>query len=306
MPSMKSENPTTPASPGALKVFFLAARPRTWIASISPVLIGAALAAKEGFFNSFAFFLTLCFALLIQIGTNFANDAFDFLKGADTAARMGPKRATQQGWISAQSMVRTACATFFLACLVALPLMIRAGWWSFPLAALCILFGLAYTGGPKPLGYLGLGELLVFLFFGPIAAGGTYFLQTSQFSSLPIFAGFAPGLLSCALLIANNLRDEKGDRQAGKQTLVVRWGKLWGSWEYAMSVVLAALIPPFLVILYQSPKTLLLASLILPLSYPCLKRAFCFHNEQEILPVLQGSALLLYAYTALFCLGLLW
>lgn len=306
MPSMKSENPATQTSPGAHKAWLLAARPRTWIASISPVLIGTALAMREGAFDLFLFSLTLCFGLLIQIGTNFANDAFDFLKGADTTARIGPKRATQQGWISAQTMIRAALLVFFFACLAALPLMIRAGWWSFPLAALCILFGLAYTGGPKPLGYLGLGELLVFFFFGPIAVCGTYFLQTSQLNSLSLLAGCAPGLLSCSLLIANNLRDEKSDRIAGKRTIVVRFGKQFGCWEYTLTILFAALIPAALVFLYQAPKTLLLASSILPLSYPCLKQLFRSQNQLEIIPVLQKSALLLYVYTIFFCVGALW
>ncbi len=162
----------------SLKAFFLGARPRTWSASLSPVLIGACLAAREAPIDIPILFLTLLFSLLIQIGTNYANDYFDFVKNADTSARIGPKRAVQQGWVSPRAMLLAAILAFACAFLFAIPLMIAAGLWSFPIAALCILLGILYTGGPKPLGYLGLGELLVFFFFGPFASAGAYFQQT--------------------------------------------------------------------------------------------------------------------------------
>ena len=305
MPLTKSENPILQNSPSALNAWALASRPKTWIASLSPVLIGTALAAGEGI-DYARFILVLLFSLLIQIGTNFANDFFDFAKGADTAERIGPKRAVQQGWISPRAMLRGALLAFGTALLIAIPLMLLAGWWSFPMAGAAVLFGILYTGGPKPLGYLGLGELLVLLFFGPIACCGAYYLQTLSLS-FPIFlASLAPGLLSSAILIANNLRDQKTDAAANKRTLIVRFGRRFGSWEYTLSIALAASIPPLLVLFCQAKAPLLLASSILPASIPLLKKVFHFQSPAELIPVLQGTSLLLFLYTLLFSLALLW
>jgi 1,4-dihydroxy-2-naphthoate octaprenyltransferase len=291
MPLLKNGNPTMPASPSALKAFFLASRPKTWIASISPVLIGTTMAPQK---DLKLFFLTLIFSLFIQIGTNFANDYFDFINGADTVLRNGPKRATQQGWISPNAMLRGTALVFILAILAAIPLMVTAGLWSIALAALCVAFGILYTGGPKPLGYLGLGEILVFIFFGPIATMGTFFLQT-QTITMPLFiASLAPGLLSCSILVANNLRDEKTDRVAGKNTLVVRFGKTFGSWEYTLTLLGALLVPLYF--------HLVLPSLIFMGAIPLIKRAFRFQDPLELISLLQGSALLLIVYTILFCL----
>jgi 1,4-dihydroxy-2-naphthoate octaprenyltransferase len=299
---MKNESQTTHASPSALKAFFLASRPKTWIASLSPVCIGSVIARD---IHIPILILTLLFSLFIQIGTNFANDYFDFVNGADTVSRNGPKRATQQGWISPPSMLMATFLIFGTALLIAVPLMVLAGLWSLLLAATCVAFGLLYTGGPKPLGYLGLGELLVFIFFGPVATCGAYFLQTGTVDLAILIASLAPGLLSCAILIANNLRDEKTDKLAGKFTLIVRFGRTFGSWEYTLSILAAALIPILLVYFYNAPMKLLVASLILPLSLPSIRKAFTFRDPLEIIPILPATALLLFLYTILFCTALL-
>lgn len=300
---MKSANPILPASPSALKAYFLASRPKTWVASLSPVFVGAAMAPR---FSLSIFFLTLLFSLLIQIGTNYANDYFDFVNGADTNLRNGPKRATQEGWVSPSSMLLATCLIFAGALLVAIPLMIIAGLWSLFLAAACIAFGILYTGGPKPLGYLGLGETLVFLFFGPVAACGAFFLQTGSVTMPMFIASLAPGFLSCSILIANNLRDEKSDRVANKKTLIVRFGRTFGSWEYTLTIVSAAAVPLILVFFYDAPALLLSASLILPLAFPWIRKAFKFRDPLELISVLQGSALLLFLYSAFFCVAILW
>lgn len=298
MPSMKNENPTLLASPSALKSYFLASRPKTWIASLSPVLIGTAMSSK---FDLQIFFLTLSFSLLIQIGTNFANDYFDFINGADSPQRVGPKRATQEGWITPSAMKLATCIVFAAALLAAFPLMIKAGIWSLFVAATCIALGVLYTGGPKPLGYMGLGEILVFIFFGPVATCGTYFLQTG-IVTLPVFiASLAPGFLSCALLVANNLRDETSDRAANKRTLVARFGRKFGSWEFVVLIEAATAIPVILVIFFSAPFYLLAASLISPAASPWLKKAFDFQNPLELISVLQTTSLLLSIYTLLFC-----
>lgn len=293
MHSTKSERPISQNSPSALEKWFLAARPKTWIACMSPVLIGASMAPNISWP---LFFLTLCFALLIQIGTNFANDYFDFVKGADTEERLGPKRAVQQGWISPSSMKKGFCIAFAIAFVVAIPLMAIAGLWSLPIAILAIGFGLLYTGGPKPLGYLGLGEVLVFFFFGPIAVCGTYFLQTGTLHENVLLASIAPGLFSCALLIANNLRDEKTDRKAHKKTLVVRFGSLFGKLEYAFTIFLPFFIPLGLIFFYKAPVNLLGPFFLFPIAIHLVK------SEKS----LEGTALLFFFYTLLFTLSFVW
>ncbi|MBX7065975.1 MAG: 1,4-dihydroxy-2-naphthoate polyprenyltransferase [Parachlamydiales bacterium] len=292
MPSLKSANPISNASPSALKAFLLASRPKTWIASVSPVLIGASLTPR---LDGTIFLLTLLFSLFIQIGTNFANDYFDFIKGADTAKRQGPKRATQQGWISPQSMWIACLVVFGSAVLFAIPLMMIAGIWSFFLAALCVAFGILYTGGPKPLGYLGLGELFVFPFFGPIAACGTYFLQTGTVSMSVLIASLAPGFLSCAILVANNLRDEENDIAAGKMTLVARFGRTFGAIEYTLCVVFAACVPLWMMNSY--PKVLFASSIVLLAPF---KTVF---SSSDLIPVLPKTARLLILYTLIFCIS---
>lgn len=298
MPSSKSANPTSSASPSALKAYFLASRPRTWPASLCPVWIGAWMAPE---IEWTVFVLTLGFSLFIQIGTNYANDYFDYQKGADTSERIGPKRAVQQGWVSPASMLLAAVIAFGLAVALAIPLMVRAGLWSLPAAALCVLFGVLYTGGPKPLGYLGLGETLVFVFFGPVAVCGAYFLQTMSLSAEAIVASLAPGFLSCSILIANNLRDENSDRAANKRTLAVRFGRVFGAWEYTGSLLAAALVPLALIYFYEFPLNLASASLLFFAAIPSIKRAFEFETPLEAMPLLQNSSALLLVYTILFC-----
>ncbi len=295
---MKSASPISSASPSALKAYFFASRPKTWIASLSPVFIGGTLAPN---LNIPIFILTLLFSLFIQIGTNFANDYFDFIKGADTHLRCGPKRATLEGWISPQGMLRACFSIFSLAIFIAIPLMIKAGFWSFFLAGTCVLFGFLYTGGPKPLGYLGLGELLVFPFFGPIATCGTYFLQTNTLAWPVFFASLAPGFLSCAILIANNLRDEISDRAAQKWTLIARFGKTFGAIEYTLAILLAAIVPFILVFGFGAKTNLLSASMIAIFAIPDILKVFSFRDPKELLSVLQQSALLLFFYTLFFC-----
>lgn len=289
MPSMKNENQILANSPSALKAFLIATRPKTWIASLSPVFIGTVMAAKV---DGLVFFLTLLFSLFIQIGANYANDYFDFINGADTHLRNGPKRVTQQGWIRPHVMFNATMIIFSIALLIAIPLMIRAGLWSLFIAGICILFAILYTGGPKPLGYLGLGELLVFFFFGPLATCGSFFLQTLTLNSLVFIASLAPGLLSSAILIANNLRDEKTDKVAKKNTLIVRFGKKFGSIEYTLAILLAALVPIFLKI-----YTPLLSFIF---AIPLIKKAFDFKDPLELIPLLQKTAFVLIVYTLLY------
>lgn len=286
MHSMKNESPISQSSPSVLKAWILATRPKTWIASLAPVCIGASMAPTLYWR---VFILTALFSLLIQIGTNFANDLFDFLSGADTEERKGPKRAVQQGWITPESMKKATIFVFSAAFICAIPLMLIAGIWSLVITSLAITFGILYTGGPKPLGYLGLGEVLVFIFFGPIATCGTYFLQTGLVSSASLIASIAPGLFSCAILVANNLRDEETDRKANKKTLVVRFGKLFGQIEFAFCILLPFAVPIAL-LFFDGPYNLLGPFFLFPLAIQIIKQG-------ASLPL---SSLLFFFYTVLF------
>jgi 1,4-dihydroxy-2-naphthoate polyprenyltransferase len=209
-----------------------AARPKTLPAAVVPVALGSALAWADGVFAAVPAALCLGFALLIQIGTNFANDYFDFRKGADTDERLGPPRAVASGWIPPGTMLAATYATFALAFLVGCFLIPYGGWGLLAIGALSILCGLAYTGGPYPLGYNGLGDVFVFLFFGLIATAFTHYVQAGSWSGEAWLLGCIPGALATNLLVVNNLRDVTTDRKAGKRTLVVRLGVRFGEAEY--------------------------------------------------------------------------
>ncbi|MBI3508684.1 MAG: 1,4-dihydroxy-2-naphthoate octaprenyltransferase [Chlamydiia bacterium] len=294
---MKNGNQILPASPSALKLYVSAMRPRTWPLSLAPVCIGTSMVRRD--VDLALFLCALLFSLFIQIGTNLANDYFDFVKGADNAHRIGPLRACASGLIEPRSIYRTALAFFASALFVAIPLMVRVGLWSLPIAASCVLFGIFYTGGKKPLGYLGLGEILALIFFGPVACCGAYYLQTGLIRFSVFLSALSPGLLSVAVLVANNLRDEKSDRLAGKWTLIARLGRTFGSWEYALCILLAGIIPYFI----ARSSFQLLPMAILPASYPLIRKAFCFDHPKELIGLLKGTVLLLVAYTVLFSIA---
>ena len=214
-----------------------AARARTLPASVAPVLIGVVLAYTDGVGHALAAVFALIGAILIQIGTNYANDYFDFVNGADTAERIGPRRLVQSGLVRPEAMRRATIIVFGLAVLVGLYLAARGGWPIVLVGVASILCGLLYTGGPFPLGYRGLGDVFVLLFFGPVAVAGTYYVQALDIDWRPIVAGLGPGLISAAILAVNNLRDRETDAKAGKRTLAVRLGVRFTRLEYTTCVV---------------------------------------------------------------------
>jgi 1,4-dihydroxy-2-naphthoate octaprenyltransferase len=222
-----------------MKAWILAMRPATLLAGAVPVAVGTALAVDHPNFEVWVACLALVGSLLIQIATNFANDYYDFIKGADTEERVGPDRATQQGWISPQAMKRAIGVTLLLAFSVGVLLILRGGW---PIAALglcSLLLAVGYTGGPFPLAYLGLGDLFVLGFFGLGATVGTYWLLALEQTPGVWIAGFALGALATAILVVNNLRDRFTDAQVGKNTLAVRFGARAVRAEYAVLVLSA-------------------------------------------------------------------
>ncbi len=234
------------ASVSARSAWWLAIRPATLTASAAPVFVGTGAAWAEGVFALWPAIAALIGASLLQIGANFANDVFDFERGADNEERLGPQRATQQGWISAEQMKRAMWLAFAGALLTGVYLTSVAGWPVMALGLLSIAAAYLYTGGPKPYGYLGLGDLSVFLFFGFGAVAGTYFVQAQHVSRLVLWASVPIGALATAILVVNNLRDIGTDKRAGKLTLAVRLGDAATRNYYLLLLATAYLVPPYL------------------------------------------------------------
>ena len=217
-----------------VSAWVLAARPKTLSAAVVPVLIGSALAAHEPTAVTWwVFACALVGAVLIQIATNLINDALDFKKGADTAERLGPVRVTQAGLLSADAVMLGAYVCLFGAALCGIPLIYRGSWPMIIIGVASIAMAYAYTGGPYPLAYHGLGEIFVLLFFGFIAVGGTFYAHSLQLTRSALLGGFAAGSLATVLLVINNVRDVDSDRRSNKRTTVVRFGERFARAEIA-------------------------------------------------------------------------
>jgi 1,4-dihydroxy-2-naphthoate octaprenyltransferase len=287
------------------EAWVLAARPKTLPAAISPVIVGCATAWAEGAFLPLAAIAALAVALLLQIAANLANDVADFRRGADTAERLGPTRATQSGLIRPEAMVT---GTMFVLALAAVPGLYLV-WLGGPLFAaiglLAMLAAVAYTAGPKPFGYLGLGEVFVFLFFGPVAVVGTNYVMSRQITPLAVLASFAMGFLISAILVVNNLRDIETDRAAGKRTLAVRFGKSASRWEYSAFLGAAYAIPLAIWILGWSDARVMIAWVTMPIAATLMRQLWQAHGR-SLNPVLGGTARLCLWYAVAFGLGLAW
>ena len=289
--------------PSALRIWVLAARPKTLPAALVPVLVGSAFAAYAGAFHWGAATLCLGFALLVQIGTNFANDYFDYVQGADTAHRVGPARAVASGWVTAGTMRTAMLLVFAAAFAVGLGLIHFGGWGLLPLGVLCILCGIAYTGGPYPLGYHGLGDVFVFLFFGLVAVGATFWVQAHTLTWEMLLAAAAIGALAANILVANNYRDRVTDAAAGKRTLVVRFGERFGRAQYGAAVLLSGAVP---VVLWVRGFGLavLLGLGALPLGLACWRRLRPSSPAPELIRLLARTAAHLALFGLLLAVGL--
>jgi 1,4-dihydroxy-2-naphthoate octaprenyltransferase len=238
-----------------------ASRPKTLPAAIIPVMVGTAVAVAHRTANYGSAAICLAFAVLVQIGTNFANDYFDFVQGADTAARVGPRRAVAAGLIAPRTMLLATWLVLGAAFAVGLLLVREGGWVLLPIGIVSIVCAIAYTGGPFPLGYNGLGDLFVFLFFGLVAVCATFYVQAGYVPPDVVSCAAAIGLLAANILVANNYRDVETDAKAGKKTLVVRFGRKFAVWQYGLSHLVALLCPPALLLAggYRWPVLLPLA-----------------------------------------------
>ena len=230
--------------PGGVRIWLMAARPRTLPAAVAPVLVGTALAGYAGVFHPLRFVAALLGAILIQVGTNLSNDYSDARRGADADDRLGPVRVTAGGLVPPRQVLIATYATFALAVLAGVYLVVVAGWQLLLVGGASILAGVAYTGGPKPYGYEGLGEVFVFLFFGIVAVAGSYFVQTRHLEWEAFALAVPVGLLAAAILVVNNVRDIDSDRRAGKRTLAVRLGRKRTRGVFAFLVYLAYVLAP--------------------------------------------------------------
>lgn len=284
--------------------WILASRPKTLVAAVVPVIVAAGFARDAALEHWPLLLCAILSALCIQIGTNFANDYSDFKKGADTKDRVGPVRVTQAGLIAPERVKRGAAVAFALAALFGVPLILHGGWPILIIGVLSILSGWAYTGGPYPLGYHGLGELFVLLFFGFAAVAGTQYVLTLDWNPLVLLISLAPGLHASALLAVNNLRDIDTDRAAGKRTLAARFGRAFARVEYSAFLLLPFLIPVFLFFVSDYSFYILLPILTLPFATPPLQAAWARSDGAGLILALSGTARLQLLFGLMFAAGL--
>jgi 1,4-dihydroxy-2-naphthoate octaprenyltransferase len=288
-----------------LKIWLEAARPKTLPAAVMPVMTGTALAMAHHAADFTRAAICLAFALLVQIGTNFANDYYDFVQGADTAARVGPRRAVAAGLVTPRQMLGATWLVLGLAFAVGLLLVRECGWVLLPIGIVSIVCAIAYTGGPFSLGYNGLGDLFVFLFFGLVAVCTTFYVQTGRVTADAVCCAAAIGLLAANILVANNYRDAETDALAGKKTLVVRFGRKFALWQYALSNAVALLCPVVLLLLGPYRWPVLLPLVLTPLAVALTRRLAASREPAERIALLGASARLLAAYGVLLSLGVL-
>ncbi|MEI6691182.1 MAG: 1,4-dihydroxy-2-naphthoate polyprenyltransferase [Chlorobium sp.] len=289
--------------PSSLGAWMLAIRPKTLPAGAVPVILGSALAAAAGKFYWLTALIALVCALGIQVATNFINEIYDFRKGADTAERVGPVRTVAAGIISEKTMIQVSIALLGGVFLLGLYLVYAAGWPIFLIGILSILFAWAYTGGPYPIAYSGLGDVFVFIFFGLVAVGGTYYVQALNLSVPVLIAAVAPGCFSVNILLVNNIRDIATDRKVGKMTLPARIGGKWARRLYIVLTVIAYAVPCILILNGYSTWTLL-SFLSLPLAFRMIKLLYTSEGK-ELNNVLAGTGKLMTLYGILFASGLL-
>lgn len=289
--------------PSLASSWVLAARPKTLSAASVPVLVGSACAFALGGFRLGPALAALVGALLLQIGANFANDVYDYEKGADTAERLGPTRAVQAGLISPRAMKRGMYLVFALALLVGVYLTAVAGPVILAIGIASIASAIAYTGGPYPLGYNGLGDVFVFVFFGLVAVCGTVFVQVGTVPALALWCSVPVGALATAILVVNNLRDAEQDAKVGKRTLAVRWGRRAVLGEYGLLLAVSYAVPLFLATSSAGGRFVLLPLVTLPLARK-LMRAVATEKGRELNARLAGTAKLLLLFGLLFALGI--
>jgi len=289
--------------PGSLPAWLLACRPKTLTAAAAPVLVGTAVAVREGGMKPGPAMAALLGALFLQVGANLVNDLSDGLRGTDGDDRLGPPRALQSGWLTAGALKTGIFTAFALATLCGMYLLQAGGWPVVWIGVASIVAGIAYTAGPYPLGYHGLGDLFVFAFFGPVAVMGTTFVQTGNWSMLGLICSVPIGLVSAAILMVNNLRDAEGDHRSGKNTVVVSRGGRFARRMYAMELLIPLAAGTALVFTEKSLWLLLVWAAALP-ACRLVYDVWTSENPRLLNPVLERTAKYLFLYAALLSAGL--
>jgi 1,4-dihydroxy-2-naphthoate octaprenyltransferase len=286
-----------------LRLWLLAARPRTLPAAVAPVLVGTALAGAEDVFRALPFVAALIGSTFIQVGTNLSNDYSDARRGADTEDRLGPVRVTAGGLMPPRRVLIGTYVAFGVAVAAGLYLAAVSGWELLVVGVASILAGVLYTGGPRPYGYEGLGEFFVFFFFGVVAVAGSYFVQTENVRWEALALGVPVGLLAAAILVVNNVRDVDTDRRAGKRTLAVKLGRERARVLFTAMVVVSFLVPPLLVPALSAWVLLPLAAL--PLAPPLIRTVSTRTDGPALNGALAGAGRLLAVYSLLLAVGVL-
>jgi 1,4-dihydroxy-2-naphthoate octaprenyltransferase len=286
------------------KSWIIASRPKTLLAAVVPVMVGSALAVSINiFYLPFSLVALIC-ALLIQIGTNFTNDLYDYLKGADNKNRKGPKRVLVSGLITVKEMKIGIAVVFGLAFLFGLYLVYSAGVVILVIGIISIIIGIAYTAGPFPLAYNGLGDLFVFIFFGVIGTMGTYYLHSGEFTTLSFLVSLPVGVLTTNILIVNNFRDIEEDKAAGKNTLAVFLGRTFTRFEFIVLLILCYAVSLILFLEYNFSFWIFLPYTTIPLTVILIRMLFTFADE-ELNKTLELSARFAGLYGLLFSIGLI-
>jgi 1,4-dihydroxy-2-naphthoate polyprenyltransferase len=294
-----------PPPPSSVRIWVLAARVRTLPAAVAPVLVGTSLALGAGHFKALAFVAALLGAIFIQVGTNLSNDYSDARRGADTEDRLGPVRVTAGGLVPPRQVLIATYVTFGLAVLCGVYLVYVAGWELIAVGAASILAGVLYTGGPRPYGYEGLGEVFVFLFFGIVAVVGSYYVQTRQLPWEPFVCAVPVGLLASAILVVNNVRDVDTDRRAGKRTLAVRLGRERTRELYVAMLALAFVCAPLPWPLGSMSAWLLLCWLAAPLAVAVARAVRTRVDGPSLNGALARTGMLQLLFCLLYSAGIL-
>jgi 1,4-dihydroxy-2-naphthoate polyprenyltransferase len=288
-----------------LRIWLMAARPRTLPAAIAPVLVGTALAGFGHVFHPLRFLAALLGAVFIQVGTNLSNDYSDARRGADAEDRLGPVRVTAGGLVPPRQVLIATYVSFGLAVLAGVYLIVVAGWLLLVIGAASILAGVLYTGGPRPYGYEGLGELFVFLFFGVVAVAGSFYVQVTHLDWEAFALSVPVGLLAAAILVVNNIRDIDSDRRASKRTLAVRLGRARTRWLFAGTVYLAFLLAPVTWVFGPVKPWVMLTWLALPLAAAVVRIVRTHTDGPSLNGALARSGMLQLVFCVLLSAGLL-
>lgn len=285
-----------------MDAWMMAIRPKTLPAGAVPVVVGTALAAADGKLRPVAAVVALLCALGIQVATNFINEIYDFRKGADTAERLGPTRTVAAGLITEKAMMVVSVMLLLVVFLLGLYLVYLAGWPILFIGLLSMFCAWAYTGGPYPIAYSGLGDLFVFVFFGLVAVGGTYYVQALDITFPVLTAAAAPGIFSVNILLVNNIRDIDTDRKVGKMTLPARIGGKNARWLYLGLTVVAYFVPVWV---WMAGYSLwgMLAWLSMPLAIGQIRKLFT-SDGRELNAVLSGTGKVMTLHGVLFSAGL--